>query len=53
MTDYRKAWLTCEAIIDRIHELMDGKLWSPDTLDAIAQVLESNGHLINPPEEVE
>lgn len=36
--------------LGRIHELMDGVEWSPDTLDAIAQTLERVGFEISPPE---
>lgn len=35
-------------VVDEIHALLDGKEWSADTLEAIAEVLERNGfHIRN------
>ena len=38
--------------MDKIHMLLDGVEWSPDTLDEIARLVEATGRLIRDPEEV-
>lgn len=35
--------------LDRIHHLLDGAVWSPETLDAIAEVIMSTGRTISEP----
>ena len=36
-------------VLDEIHDLMSGKEWGPDTLDAIADVLRRAGFTIEEP----
>lgn len=45
-----RATLDSEAL-DRIHKLLDGREWSADTLDAIADVVRSTGRVIREPQE--
>lgn len=45
-----RAALDSEAL-DRIHKLLDGREWSADTLDAIADVVRSTGRVIREPQE--
>ena len=41
-----------ESALLAIHELMNGKEWSPDTLQSIAEVLEGVGlHITDPSED--
>lgn len=47
MAEYPSA----QTALDSIFDVMDGKQWSPDTLDAIAEILTDAGYVIHPPED--
>lgn len=39
--------------LDAIHEVLDGRYWSPDTLERIADLLRGAGYRIRSPEDIE
>lgn len=41
-----------EATVDQIHATMDGKEWSSNTLNEIAEILKTHGYHIRSPDEV-
>lgn len=43
--------LTDTEALDRIHALLDGQLWGPDTLDDIACVLTMTGRAVDDPDD--
>ena len=40
-----------DVALAEIHQLLDGKMWNADTLDAIAEVVRATGKEIRPPAE--
>ena len=39
--------------LEAIHKILDGRHWSPDTLEEIAEVLRGAGYEIRSPEDIE
>jgi hypothetical protein len=39
--------------LDAIHKVLDGRYWSPDTLERIADLLRGAGYEIRSPEDME
>lgn len=48
--NYARLYRRAARTLDRIHALLDGQQWSPDTLDAIARLLRSAGYEIREPD---
>jgi len=46
LRDHRQA-----PLLDRIAAMLDGQVWTPDTLDQIAAILRAAGYQIREPEE--